>query len=117
MLGEVIQYIIIESSTRKPIGSVYFRDIDYTHNHAEFGIFIGEKVMRGKGYGKQSCRRFVEFGYAQLGLHKIYLRVFADNYLAINLYNSVGFQLEGIAKDLVLINDQYRTMLFMAMNN
>ncbi len=116
LTGQVVQYIIVESKTGLPMGSVYFRDIDSTHNHAEFGIFIGEKSMRGKGYGKQACKRFTEFGFEQLGLHKIYLRVFADNFPAIQTYNSIGYQLEGIAKDLVYVDHQYKTMLFMAKN-
>ena len=40
--GKVIQFIIVEKATNKPIGSVYFRDIDYDMHKAEYGIFIGE---------------------------------------------------------------------------
>ena len=43
--GKVVQMIIVECDTDRPVGSVYVRDIDTEHKKAEFGIFIGEKVM------------------------------------------------------------------------
>ena len=40
--GEAIQFIICEKETNRPIGSVYFRDIDDMNHKAEYGIFIGD---------------------------------------------------------------------------
>ena len=47
--GEVAQYIIYTKEDNVPIGSVYLRDIDKNNEKAEFGIFIGEDIARGKG--------------------------------------------------------------------
>lgn len=56
--GEVVQFILCETEGDRPVGSVYFRDIDRENNRAEYGIFIGEEDAAGKGYGtlrQRSC--------------------------------------------------------------
>lgn len=112
--GQVVQYIVEERKTKKPIGSVYFRDINEAYDSAEFGIFIGEDDARGKGYGKEMTSLFVSFGFENLGLHRIQLRLVKGNAAAARTYSSVGFQKEGEFRDLVKLNDEYRTVIFMS---
>ena len=42
--GQVVQYIILDNADGKPVGSVYYRDIDNHNRSAEYGIFIGETL-------------------------------------------------------------------------
>ncbi len=53
--GEVVQFIICIKESKKPVGSVYLRDIDNEKHEAEYGIFIGEDDAIGKGYGKEAA--------------------------------------------------------------
>ena len=112
--GDVVQYIIVAKEENLPIGSIFFRDIDSKNYSAEYGIFIGEDSARGKGYGSEAARLFVSFGFSKLNLHRIMLRVFADNLQAIQSYHNAGFQKEGIARDMVYQNGEYRDMVFMS---
>ena len=112
--GDVIQYIAIEKDTNKPIGSVYYRDIDHHNNSAEFGIFIGEDDARGKGYGKEITGLFIRFGMSELGLHRIQLRVLVGNDAAYKTYEKSGFVKEGIFRDMEKLDGQYRDVIFMA---
>ena len=77
--GQVVQYIIVDKADGKPVGSVYYRDIDPHNRSAEYGIFIGEESARGKGLGTETARLFTDFGFAGLHLHRISLRVLAEN--------------------------------------
>lgn len=115
--GEAIQFIIIERNTDTPIGSVYLRDIDREFKKAEYGIFIGEKHTRGKGYGTQAARLMIRYAFDIEKLHRIYLRVFANNERAIASYQKAGFNLEGILKDDVLVKNEYRDIAWMAIVN
>lgn len=112
--GEVIQYIIEDALLHKPIGSVYFRDIDYVNESAEYGIFIGEENARGKGLGLETTKLFVDFGFKGIGLHRISLRVLSENTIAYKAYQKAGFCEEGRFKDAVKIKDEYKTIVFMA---
>ncbi len=96
------------------IGSTFLRDIDYSNNKAEFGIFIGEDEYRGKGLGTQATLQILRYGFEELNLNKIFLRVLNNNTYAVNSYMKSGFQEEGLFKEDVYIKDKYYDVLFMS---
>lgn len=118
LTGEVAQFIIIDNDLNIPVGSTYLRDIDTNNKKAEFGIFIGEDVSRGKGIGTESTLFTIKYGFEELKLHKIFLRVFANNYSAIKAYEKAGFIYEGTAKDdIMLPNGEFQDIIFMSTIN
>ena len=112
--GQVVQFIILERASGRPVGSVYFRDVNPEHRSAEYGIFIGEADARGRGFGTETARLFTDFGFQTLGLHRISLRLLSDNVQARRSYEKAGFQIEGVFRDMVLLDGRYRDVLFMA---
>lgn len=118
--GEVVQFIIESHDDSNgngngvPIGSVYFRDVDMKNRSAEFGIFIGEDCIRGKGLGTEATRLFVEYGFQTLGLHRIMLRVLKENERALKSYLNVGFEVEGCAREMVYLDEKYHDVIFMS---
>ena len=113
--GKVIQYIIVDKETGRSVGSVYFRDIDPENESAEYGIFIGEEDCLGCGYGTETARLFTRFGLDVLRLHRISLRVLSGNDIARRSYEKAGFVTEGIFRDMVKLDGEYRDVIFMAM--
>ena len=112
--GRVIQYIIIDRESGRSAGSVYFRDVDPKNESAEYGIFIGEADARGKGLGSETARLFTDFGFQTLGLHRISLRLLSDNVRAQRSYEKAGFHIEGVFRDMVLLDGAWRDVTFMA---
>lgn len=112
--GEVIQYIIEEKISGKSIGSVYLRDINLEYESAEFGIFIGEDDARGRGYGTEATKLFVESMFQKLQLHRIFLRVLDRNESAWKSYEKAGFVKEGQFHHMVKINGCFQDVIFMA---
>lgn len=115
--GKVVQFIIYDKVENIPVGSVFLRDIDHTDKKAEYGIFIGEDAARGKGIGTNAAKAIVQYGFLHLKLHKIFLRVLAENKGAIKSYQKAGFTQEAYLKDEVLINGEYRDIILMAVIN
>lgn len=113
--GEVIQFIICERDTDRPVGSVYFRDINREHNRAEYGIFIGEDDAAGHGIGSEACCLACEYGFMVEGWHKITLRALADNAAAIRSYEKTGFEREAYLRDEVCIDGAYRDVVLMGL--
>lgn len=113
--GLVKQFMIVKSENNDVIGSVYLRDIDYKFKKAEFGIFFGKEY--GKGFGTKAAKIIIKYAFEELKLHRIYLRVFADNARALASYNKVGFQREGILRDDVYVDNKYRDIVWMAIIN
>lgn len=112
--GEVEQFIIEEASSGKPIGSVYFRDIDEVNRQAEYGIFIGEDDAVGKGYGTLVARWAVDYAAIVMKLHKLILRVYADNEAAVKSYQRAGFSQEKYIKEKENKDAQTRPLVMMA---
>lgn len=117
--GKVDQLIICIKSDGEdvPVGSVYIRDIDKVHNKAEYGIFIGEESARGRGIGSMAASLMIEYCFKQLKLHRLFLRVFADNAGAIRSYEKAGFIKEAYLKDDVKIQGEYRDIVLMGIIN
>lgn len=113
--GQVVQFILCRTEDGRPVGSVYFRDIDRDNLRAEYGIFIGEEDAAGKGYGTAAAKGAVAYARDVLGLHKLMLRVFADNGAAVRSYEKAGFVQEGRLRDEIRTEDgSYRDLLLMA---
>ena len=112
--GKVVQFIIYDTIIGKPVGSVFLRDIDYINRKAEYGIFIGEEEEKEKRLRNTAAKLILEYGFKELGLHKIFLRVLSDNKLAIRSYEKAGFKKEGYFKDEILLDGRYRDLIFMA---
>lgn len=111
--GKVVQMMICEISTGKAVGSVYVRDIDATHHKAEYGIFIGEDDARGKGYGTAAAKLMIRYCFEELQLHRLFLRVYADNVRAIRSYEKAGFVKEAYLRDDVFIDGEYKDIVLM----
>lgn len=112
--GQVVQYVIQRAEDGLPVGSVYFRDLDQENRSAEYGIFIGEESARGQGIGTETARLFVRYGFEELGLHRISLRLLRENGAAYRSYQKAGFREEGIFRDMVRLDGEYRDVVFMA---
>ena len=112
--GKAVQFIICEKAGTRPVGSVYLRDIDRTHNKAEYGIFIGEEDALGKGYGTQAASLMIKYAFEEEGLHKLMLRVLAENDRAVRSYEKAGFVKEAYLRDEVFLEGRYRDVIYMA---
>ena len=97
----------------KPIG--YFRLSNHSVNNRN--IYIGADISqeyKGKGFGVMSYRKFIPFLFEKYNLHKISLEVLSTNNIAINLYNKLGFVVEGIKRDDVLKNGKWIDSIVMS---
>jgi len=115
--GKVVQMIICMCGSDMPVGSVYIRDIDVVHNKGEYGIFIGESSARGHGVGTAAAKLMIQYAFKELKLHRLFLRVFADNAQAMGSYEKAGFVKEAYLKDDVCIDGVYRDIVLMAIIN
>lgn len=115
--GDVVQMIICETGSDRPVGSVYVRDVDRTHHKAEYGIFIGEADARGKGYGTAAAKLMIRYCFEEMKLHRLFLRVYADNLRAVKSYEKAGFEREAFLRDDVCIDGKYRDIVLMGILN
>lgn len=115
--GLAVQFMICIGEEQRPVGCVYLRDIDRIHKKAEYGIFIGEKDAWGQGYGTWTAKKMIAYAFEKEGLHKLMLRVLAENQGAIRSYEKAGFVREAYLRDEVFLEGQYKDVIYMAVIN
>ncbi len=96
------------------IGGAGFSDIDGRNASAEVGLFIGLPESWDRGIGFDILETLVRFGFEQMNLHRIYLRVFGANERAVHLYEKVGFRHEGCWRDAEFRHGHYHDLLWMS---
>ena len=90
--GLAVQFIICIG--QRPVGSVYLRDIDRTHQKAEYGIFVGERDAWGQGAGTWAAGEMIRYAFEEEGLVK-----------------------EAYLRDEVFLEGKYKDVIYMAVIN
>ncbi|MCM3454957.1 GNAT family N-acetyltransferase [Heyndrickxia oleronia] len=96
------------------IGWIDLKNIDKLNKHAELGVAIGDKTYWGKGYGFSAMKEMLQWGFNELDLNKIWLRVEVDNEKAIKSYKRIGYVEEGILRQDRLRNGEFVDRLRMS---
>lgn len=99
--AKTVQFIIcVRSEELRPVGSVYFRDIDKEKHSAEYGIFIGEDDATGKGFGNETAVLALTYAFMTMKMQIVRLRVFCRNTAALRSYERAGFEIVDTQKNV-----------------
>ena len=108
------EFIIMALPEDRPIGVIGLCKIDDIHHTAEYGILIGEREYRSKGYAREASYELFQMAFTTIGLRRLYLTVFKNNYNAIHLYRKLGFSQEGVMRKHIVKDGVPRDVLIMA---
>ncbi|MBK6444137.1 MAG: GNAT family N-acetyltransferase [Bacteroidetes bacterium] len=100
-------------SSSQLAGMTFLKNINQLHRQAEFAILV-DKAQSGKGYGKEACMQTLQFAFSNLGLHRIFLKVRKDNTAAIKVYTACGFTEEGVLREDVYKQGEFKDVLIMS---
>lgn len=115
--GKVIQFVICDNVTDKPLGSIYLQNFEWEHKKAEWGIFLGEKEAFGRGVGKEAAKLLVKYGFEEKKLHKITSKVLPFNIPSVKMNEAAGYQREAYLKDEVIINGKFQDLILFGILN
>lgn len=90
--ASTIIFTIYERATLRPIGTTELADIEHRLRRASFGILIGEQDCWGKGYGTETVRLMLDYGFNALSLHNIMLTTQSFNERGYRAYLRAGFK-------------------------
>jgi RimJ/RimL family protein N-acetyltransferase len=96
-------FSIIENVSDKLVGRCLIFDIDYINRSAKIGLFIGDKECWNKGYGGETVRLLLDYGFNILNLNSILLYAYAFNERAIHCYKREGFKEIGRIREARII--------------
>jgi UDP-4-amino-4,6-dideoxy-N-acetyl-beta-L-altrosamine N-acetyltransferase len=76
----------------KPVGIVSLPHIDYTKKTAEWGLYIADETVRGKGIGSTALYKLMEYVFEKLCFNTMTTFVLENNPVAIRMYEKFGFK-------------------------
>ena len=82
-------FSMIDKKTGDFIGNIEMSPVD--DDAGELGIAI-TKSKQNSGFGQEAIRRFIGYCMTDLGLKRITLKVYPENFRAIHVYEKCGFR-------------------------
>ncbi len=105
---------IVATASGRLLGATGLNQIDTQSRQCQFGIFIGDRAERGKGYGSEATRLITGFAFATLNLNRVWLHVTAENAAGIKAYEKVGYRREGVLRQAFYKEGRYHDLVTMA---
>lgn len=95
------------------LGEIRLRDVDLTDRRARLGIALYDPTLLGQGLGRAAIKLLFPHAFRELQLHRLSLRVLADNMRAIACYKACGFVEEGRERESALVGTSWADDLIM----
>jgi RimJ/RimL family protein N-acetyltransferase len=104
-------HLIVEDAERRKLGYVIIRGLQNPHNCIE--IFRINLSVRNQGYGKKVLKLVLDDLFNHWRAHRVWLDVREGNERALQVYQSLGFQVEGTLRECVKTEDKYESLIIM----
>ena len=83
------------------------------HRRASWNWFLGSAEARGRGVGRAAQVLGLDRAFGELGLHKVFAEVMADNDAALKAQAAAGFRREGYLRGHVLKGGRPRAVVLL----
>lgn len=113
MTREDHHFAVVDLEKDELLGTSGLFKADHINRSAELGIFIGNKKYQEKGYGPETIKLVLDYGFNLLNLHSIYLFTYSFNRRAIRCYERCGFKHAGRLRDAYLLGGKKYDSLLM----
>jgi len=104
-----IMFAIVSRETSPPrlIGVCGLAHIDRQNRNAEFSYYIGDVESRGRGYGRHVAYLLFEYGFGELGLHRIWGEVYGIAGDILEIDKKLGFKVNGTLRETYFCKGKY----------
>jgi [ribosomal protein S5]-alanine N-acetyltransferase len=86
------------------IGTTRLHRLREVDRKAQYAVGILDRTLHGQGIGQRVTRTVLTYAFAELGLHRVGLKVFAVNERAIRCYRRCGFAEEGLEREAAFVD-------------
>ena len=98
------------------IGYTSMNNIDLRNLKIEWGgTIIGDKSLWGKGYASEAAKLMLAYIFTQYPVHKCYGYCLQEHVVTEKMFVSLGFHLDGVLRDEVFKNGEFKPMLAFSM--
>ncbi|MBT6069255.1 GNAT family N-acetyltransferase [Candidatus Peregrinibacteria bacterium] len=106
-------FAIIRRKDEAYLGSCRLHKLNMCDKNARLAIGLLSDYF-GKGYGTDAMKCLLKFGFNELSLHRVELRVLDFNKRGISAYKKCGFKKEGVLRENAYIDGKYYDDIIMS---
>jgi len=88
----------------KPICIVSLSNTDYQNKVTDWGFYIADEKMRGRGIGSAVLKKLMEIVFDEMNFNEMKTMALENNTVAINLYTKLGFKKTAILDEKLVRN-------------
>jgi RimJ/RimL family protein N-acetyltransferase len=111
--NDLLHLIVERTSDNEPVGYIILAGFENQNQSIEFRRIVVTK--KGVGYGRAALKAVKRMAFEKFQAHRLWLDVREFNQRAQNLYISEGFQVEGILRECVTMEDRFESLIIMSM--
>ena len=89
-----------------PIGTIGFHNLNTAHGSAEIGYWI-DKKFEGQGIITRCCRSLIDYLFDVRGLNRVQINCNVENKRSRAVPERLGFKLEGIHRQVELVQGRF----------
>jgi len=109
-----VMFAVIERASGRYIGNAGLHRIQHVYRSAIFGVVIGVPEFWHRGYGTEVTALVTDFAFSRLNLNRVELEVVAANARAQQIYERVGYRVDGTRRQAMYVEGCYEDVTLMA---
>lgn len=111
-----LQYTVVRKDIGKPIGRIFITRLNRSADSLDITkLYIGDLENRKEGLGTELLIELLKHCFIFLHMERVTLDYYTGNTAAAHLYDKIGFQREGIARNATKKNGKYYDLHLMSM--
>ena len=112
LAGGDARYFVSESEGGEVQAYAILRGINENSGAIELKRIV--VAVPERGLGRRMLKELMRIAFSELGAHRLFLDVYEDNARARHLYESLGFQYEGLMRDAARRDDSWCNLCLMS---
>lgn len=110
--GMEVSFVIIFNE--QTVGRIGLHYLNLFNENAAIGYWLTENAQ-GQGVMIRSCKALINYGFKELGLHRIELKAATSNFKSQAIPRKLGFQQEGIIRQAEKVNGKFLDLVLYSM--
>jgi RimJ/RimL family protein N-acetyltransferase len=112
--SDAFVYKAVDTETGEVVGHISLGGLSWKNRSCRITRVLIDPASQKKGFCQQITKAALKIGFEELGMHRIGLGVYNNNDAAVNCYLKSGFSIEGVSRDILWFNNEFLSMVEMA---
>jgi hypothetical protein len=108
--NKVFRFVCRQKIDASLVGVFRIDNFDKLNKSAMIGLDVAERFRR-QGFANEIYEYFIELFFNKLHFHRLYLNTLENNIPARNLYEKLGFNVEGRFNQAIIRNNEFNDLI------